>query len=429
MKYIFATSLAFLTSVPASPITLKNAIPFFDFNSESISDYQGTQSNGGDERDDKTVKEGYKRFREALTLEVLEEHKFEDLFVDDKGITKWEASAITSGEIGKKDSYYVIFDNLHVLAEVNELAEKSPKNLLFGESGEDSGYEGIQYDKVKNLFYVLIENQPHSPSPLDFSRYDDNTGHSDEESDGDDYETDERLEKPKKHKKHKGLKETFRPVIVETNIYPNGTTQIKDKCKVYKDMPSSNKGFEGIVYYDDPQTGNIYMLGLCEGNHCLGGKKGRESGNGIIVVAKKVQYDNTCAWEVVGEIQLPHYVDFIDYSGITANADYSKIAIISQENSMMWLVDVKLDIVVLADNENHFSVQLENLPGNFFKFPRNHLNQMIYCNVEGINFISDTEFLAVSDKMKGGAKQPARCGPKDQSIHRVTLPNGQKKEA
>ena len=29
------------------------------------------------------------------------------------------------------------------------------------------------------------------------------------------------------------------------------------------------------------------MFGLCEGNHCKGGKKGKEAGNGVIVVAKQ----------------------------------------------------------------------------------------------------------------------------------------------
>ena len=41
-----------------------------------------------------------------------------------------------------------------------------------------------------------------------------------------------------------------------------------------------------------------YMLGLCEGNHCLGGRKGRDSGNGRIAVFQLdgAGEDCRCAW-------------------------------------------------------------------------------------------------------------------------------------
>ena len=40
------------------------------------------------------------------------------------------------------------------------------------------------------------------------------------------------------------------------------------------------------------------MLGLCEGNHCLGGRKGRASGNGRIAVFQLdgAGEDCRCAW-------------------------------------------------------------------------------------------------------------------------------------
>lgn len=47
--------------------------------------------------------------REATTLELIVEQKFETAFADAKNITKWEASAVTFA----KGAYYVVFDNLH----------------------------------------------------------------------------------------------------------------------------------------------------------------------------------------------------------------------------------------------------------------------------------------------------------------------------
>jgi len=39
--------------------------------------------------------------------------------------------------------------------------------------------------------------------------------------------------------------------------------------------------------------GNLYVLGLCEGNYCAEGSKGREAGNGRVVVMQRVVDDSS----------------------------------------------------------------------------------------------------------------------------------------
>jgi hypothetical protein len=36
------------------------------------------------------------------------------------------------------------------------------------------------------------------------------------------------------------------------------------------------------------RVADVYVLGLCEGNHCRGGSEGRDRGNGRIVVLKEI---------------------------------------------------------------------------------------------------------------------------------------------
>jgi hypothetical protein len=60
--------------------------------------------------------------------------------------------------------------------------------------------------------------------------------------------------------------------------------------------------------------------------------------------------------------------------------------------------------------------------GNMYDFPKNDLCETIYCNIEGVHWISDDLVMAVSDKMKGKGKQDFRCFDKDQSVHVFILP-------
>ncbi len=42
---------------------------------------------------------------------------------------------------------------------------------------------------------------------------------------------------------------------------------------------------------------------------------------------------------------------------------------------------------------------------------------MVYCNVEGLDFLNEDLLIAASDQMKNAGRQNSRCLAKDQSIH------------
>jgi len=54
------------------------------------------------------------------------------------------------------------------------------------------------------------------------------------------------------------------------------------------------------------------------GNYCLGGKAGRDSGNGRMVVAEfNNKKGDACGWDVVKVVNIPPTADFTDYSDIS----------------------------------------------------------------------------------------------------------------
>jgi hypothetical protein len=73
-------------------------------------------------------------------------------------------------------------------------------------------------------------------------------------------------------------------------------------------------GFEGADWLPvkgaNAQGG--YLLGLCEGNQCEGGKVGREPGYGRVVVMEKVTRDNGgCTWRTAATLSLPKSLKFM----------------------------------------------------------------------------------------------------------------------
>ena len=63
-----------------------------------------------------------------------------------------------------------------------------------------------------------------------------------------------------------------------------------------------------------------------KGNYCKGGRLGRDSGNGRVIVSEFREGDDEgsgydCHWEVIKEVRIPSAADFIDYSGMAFNGD------------------------------------------------------------------------------------------------------------
>ena len=126
--------------------------------------------------------------------------------------------------------------------------------------------------------------------------------------------------------------------------------------------------------------GEFYIVGLCEGNHCSEERRD-DKGNGRVVLMKK----SGCLWETVKTINIPRTASFYDYSDISIQDD-GRVAISSQENSALWIGKMvgiegsKLDPDELGFNEEDSEV---------YYFPENDDCEVVYCNIEGIAFISD----------------------------------------
>jgi len=114
------------------------------------------------------------------------------------------------------------------------------------------------------------------------------------------------------------------------------------------------------------------------------------------------------SWKYIASIRLPPSLRFIDYSGIDIN-DKNIVAITSQESSAVWTGEL--------DFENW---KIEDL-GHVYKFPKDKNGNMIYCNIEGVSWITNDRLVVVSDDKTDNNGQPEECHEKEQSIHIISI--------
>ena len=191
----------------------------------------------------------------------------------------------------------------------------------------------------------------------------------------------------------------FRPQIEE---YTGGFDYL-ETCRVDVTFDQENKGLEGIVYLS--RGNSDYVLGLCEGNRCQGGAEGRKPGGGRIHVLQK-QDD---AWWSITMFALPESLNFVDFAAVAVRGDL--LAVVSQTSSELWVGRLDPERWEVVDD------------GTVFRFPRSRKKGRVkYCTVEGISWLDDSTFVAVSDRMKPG-EQHAKCEKRDQSIHIFRLPS------
>ncbi|CAE7785986.1 unnamed protein product, partial [Symbiodinium microadriaticum] len=278
---------------------------------------------------------------------------------------KFEASDV----IVVGDYFYAICDNSWAIERIStQLTPYSAYNVQVGDpdrESEDSGYEAIFHDDVTNTFYVVRVEEVRI--------------------DGNDYE-------------------------------------VLRSCPSEMEFSGSSKGFEGAVGLKDAK-GELYMLGLCEGNFCDEGKRGRVKGHGEVVLMQFVDgtKDNVgahhgCMWKTIRYLKIPATAHFQDYSAITINRN-GRVAVASQEESKVWLGQL-----THVDNGVFDPVKSEFVDEKVLNFPRDSNCEVVYCNIEGIHWVSDELLVGVSDKMKSNGKQPFRCLEKDQSIHMFVMP-------
>jgi uncharacterized protein YjiK len=165
----------------------------------------------------------------------------------------------------------------------------------------------------------------------------------------------------------------------------------------------ANKGMEGLTCLR--RDGQLFLLGLCEGNGCRGGAAGRRPGSGRIQV---FAHGETRVKGHVATIRLPASLPFEDYSSLTIAND--RLCVLSQTASAVWVGRFSSADWAVVDE------------GSVYGFPLDLVGKTVYCNVEGISWLDADRFVFVSDRRKAGC-QKRRCASKDQSIHIVRVPS------
>ena len=177
---------------------------------------------------------------------------------------------------------------------------------------------------------------------------------------------------------------------------------IESKKWLKYNFQDDNKGFEGISIVK--KNDETFVLALCEGNDCDADEISKIHGAGRI----KVFETKGKKWKYIASIRLPPSLHFMDYSGIDIN-DKNIVAITSQESSAVWTGEL--------DVENW---KIKDL-GHVYNFPKDKNGNMIYCNIEGVSWITNDRLVVVSDKKTDNDELLEECRDKDQSIHIISI--------
>lgn len=187
------------------------------------------------------------------------------------------------------------------------------------------------------------------------------------------------------------------PRIMEVSL-GGDAAQVHSSCDGAFTFASENKGFEGAAIAT-AADGTSYLLALCEGNYCAGGKDGRKPGHGrIIVMAREATPGGGCVWVPRQTVAIPKSAYFMDYSAISI-FNNTRVAVSSQENAAVWIGQLELlDGSRLSPDHDHRvrgshrgsgeamgddeSALFALSGGKVYDFPRNDQCQRIFCTIE-----------------------------------------------
>lgn len=318
------------------------------------------------------------------SLKLVHEMAIIGLFNDTQGESNFEASDIKLVE----DELYVVSDDVWSIGRLEQTLQfNSHKNVLVPDAHprpqgpekimvngkevdaphKENGYEGLFYDHLLNRFFGMVETDPDEKGNL-------------------------------------------RAIVDEIQMdRKTNTFERVRSCRSDFTFDDSNLGFEGVMHIR--HNDNFYLFGLCESNHCAAGAKGEEKGNGKLVMMTYFEdkKEGTCGWKTEKILNIPKSADFKDYSAIAYQKNTHRVAITSQESSQVWIGAFDLDKMELTE-------------GEAFVFPRDDSCHVVYCNIEGIDWMTEHILVAASDKMKSKGRQNYRCQQKDQSVHVFALP-------
>ncbi|MFE0138371.1 hypothetical protein ACFWY6_43550 [Streptomyces sp. NPDC059037] len=297
-------------------------------------------------------------------LRLVKEAKIEDLIGDGAG-TRLEAS----GVLYRDGAFLVVCDNLTSFIRISsELSPKAPENGVLTPKGQKSkgssketksaketeGYEDLTHDELRDHYFTLSEAVPVKP---------------------------------------KGFR--ARVQEYDAKLRPTGSSFLDFT------LTDANKGMEGLEWVERSGTG--YLLGLCEGNRCAGGKEGQRPGGGRIQVFRH----GGKQWDHKATIRLPASLPFEDYSSVSVRDD-GRIAVLSQASSALWVGRLSTK-----------KWQVDE--GTVYRLPTDSKGRTVYGNPEGVSWVSADHVVIVSDRAKKGAASE-RFRAKDQSIHLFLIP-------
>ena len=153
------------------------------------------------------------------------------------------------------------------------------------------------------------------------------------------------------------------------------------------EVEDENKGLEGLAHLR--VSGKEYLLGMCEGNHGKGGRRGREPGFGRVQLFARA---GKRGWEHVNQLELPRSVLFEDYASLDVSG--GRITVVSQATSAVWIGELK----GLKDPARFAS------DGQVYRLPVEKDGRPRYGSVEGITWVGERELAAVSDRHDTGAR-------------------------
>ena len=302
---------------------------------------------------------------------------FGGIVMDLQNTYKYEASGVRYDTT--RDKFFVVFDSLYGLGSIDLSLQRSNENIFIGDSNNgvigESGFEGIAIDPENSDIYLVTEAVEY-------------------------------------------VDDLYRAIIHKISLEENGLYKRLSSCQVEYNFTSENKGLEGLSLLQDSVTGEKYFVGLCEGNYCHGGDKGKESGHGrLLLISYGSQTDGNgeCRHSVIEKVHLGKEIDFTDYSAIAfrlieGKENKYRTIVVSQEDSAIWVGEFDLNKREFSDGDD------------IYVFPKNLDCSTIYCNMEGIDWIDENTVVAVSDKTKSKGRQDFQCSLGDQSIFLFTIP-------
>lgn len=217
----------------------------------------------------------------SIKLKLVRESKLHRLLPEMKKSSRLEASGVV---VVDQSTCLVIFDNLHLVGEINLFLEPHKSNRSIALVGIGPGFEDIAVDFDAGRTFLLVEAMLEADS-------------------------------------------TYRGFVVE---YDNDFTflQCSRLSTIFK---GENKGFEGLVHLR--RGGQEYLLALCEGNLCTAAKKG----GGRIHAFKRARNGT---WRKSHKVALPASVEFEDYAALDLRGD--RLAVVSQASARMWVGNIEI---------------------------------------------------------------------------------------